>query len=444
MTGAAAVVAVVMFAIPSQPAVVHGKRRPIRKVVLVTIDTLRSDRLSTYGYKRPTTPKIDAWAKRALVFERATVQAPWTAPSMASMSTGRYPVETGVYTNRSALKSNLSSLAEVFSAAGIKTAWFNTNPVLMLQRPGFRTGFDDVQPAKKLGQKLPYSQLEPAVFKWLEANADKDFFLWIHNMDPHSPPTEGNPFHEQPAWRGYDGEVRLVDTAMGRLFEKLESLGLQDEVLLIFTADHGEAFSEHQLPGHQNVIYDEVLHIPLIIRYPGMSTIGRTREPVELIDVYRTILDLAELPVAQGVRGESLVPILDGSSETRDSQFSYASRYYLQHLGQHHLAVRDRKYKLIAKVPYDTPQGVKPGAVIQKKPQWGLDEPGVTLELYDYAEDPGEKVNLIFNGGDPKVVEKLEASILAWRDRVLGSTGGREQKREIDDATRETLRQLGY
>lgn len=439
----AAVAAAAIFVLSSAPPAVLGERAPLRKVILVTIDTLRADRLSCYGYHRPTTPNIDAWAEEAVLFERATVQAPWTAPSMASLITGRYPVETGVYTNRSALRSNLSSLAELFTGAGVKTAWFNTNPVLMLQRPGFRVGFQHVEPQGKLAAKLPYSQIEPSVLEWLEKNGDDEFFLWIHNMDPHSPPTEGNPYHETQEWKGYDGEVRLVDDAMGGLFETLKSLGLWDEVVLIFTADHGEAFSEHQLPGHQNVIYDEVLHVPLIVSYPGMGRAGRVSEPVEVLDLYKTIVDLSQLPLVPGVRGESLVPLIEGSATMRDREYSFHSRYYLTHLDQHHLAIRDRRYKLIAKVPYDS-DGAKPGAVVKEKPTWTLDEPGVTLELYRYEDDQREKLNLIFSGAEPGVVEKLEKALLDWRDSVLESEAGRLEKRELDEKTLETLRQLGY
>ena len=425
------------------PDTVLGKRAPIRKVVLVTIDTLRADRLSSYGYHRPTTPHIDAWARGSTLFERATVPAPWTAPSMASLISGRYPAETGVFTNRSALKSGLNSLGELFTEAGVKTAWFNTNPVLMLQRPGFRTGFQDVAPSGKLPAKMPYSKLEPSVFEWLDENSNEDFFLWIHNMDPHSPPTEGNPYHQQKEWKAYDGEVRLVDDSMQRLLKKLESLGLSDEVLLVFTADHGEAFSEHQLPGHQNVIYDEVLHVPLIVRYPGMGNGGRISEPVELVDVYQTIVDLAQLPSVPGVRGESLVPLIEGRAKARTNEFSYHSRYYMGHIEQHHLAIRDRRYKLIVKVPYDA-KGAKPGALLRQKPDWSLDKPGTTLELYRYEDDPREKFNLIFSGAEPGVVDKLKNEILRWRDSVLGSSVGENQDRVIDEKTRETLRKLGY
>ncbi len=440
LAGAALIAAAVIVGVTYYPPSVRGGDAPIRKIVLISIDTLRADRLGTYGYAKPTSPNIDAFAKEALVFERAMAPAPWTAPSMAAMITGRYPYETGVYTNQNNLPPKLGVIADTLGKAGFKTAWFNANPVLMLGTSQFHEGFGHVAPAAKPPAKVPYSTLEPDVLSWLEQHAAGDFFMWIHSMDPHSPPTEGNPYHKDKSWHVYDAEIRLVDDAMGRLFDKLKALGVWDETLIIFTSDHGEAFSEHMLPGHQNVIYDEVLHIPLIIRSPGMQNVGRTREPVELIDLYRTIAELAGIEVPAGVRGESLVPILQARAGERERDYSFHSRYYLDQIGQHHLAVRDREYKLIAKVPFEADPTKR---LVQQPPTWSLDQPGTTLELYRYSEDPREKLNLIFNGADPQVAEHLKKELLAWRDRMAG----REQKDthvELDDKTRDTLKQLGY
>jgi arylsulfatase A-like enzyme len=366
--------------------------------------------------------------------------APWTAPSVAAMITGRYPYETGVYTNQNHLPPKLGVLATTLAEAGLATAWFNTNPVLMLGATQFEEGFAYVAPATKPSAKVPYAKIEPEVLAWLEKNAGNDFFAWIHSMDPHSPPTEGNPYHQDKSWHVYDGEVRLVDDAMGRLFEKLKALGIWDETLIIFTSDHGEAFSEHMLPGHQNVIYDEVLHIPLIVRYPGMANIGRTSEPVELLDLYRTIAELAQVEVPAGVRGESLVPILEKRAGERESDYLFHSRYYMDQLGLHYLAVRDRDYKLIARVPFEA-DPTKRSA--QRAPIWSLDEPGTTLELYKYSADPGERRNLIFRGADPEVAEGLQQRLLEWRDEMAGSEQ-EETELHLDEQTRDTLRQLGY
>ncbi len=417
-------------------------RAPIRKIVLISIDTLRADRLGCYSYDKPTSPRLDAVAKEAMLFEQAMVPAPWTAPSMAAMITGRFPYETGVYTNQNSLRGGLGSLAETLRAAGLATAWFNTNPVLMLGATHFKAGFDRVEPQQRLLAKLPYSKVESSVLSWLDENAAKDFFLWIHDMDPHSPPTEGNPYHKDKKWHVYDAEIRLVDDSMGRLFDKLKSLGIWDEVLLIFTADHGEAFSEHMLPGHQNVIYDEVLHVPLIIRYPGMEQTGRSSELVEITDLYRTIADFAQVDVPPGVRGESLVPILEGRTDKRKQDHAFHSRYYVKPLGLHYLAVRNREYKLIARVPIEGESG---RGMVHHAPTWSLDQPGSTFELYRYSEDPGERTNLIFFGAEPGIADGLKNQLLAWRDLITGRQPAKDPAGvELDEKTRDTLRRLGY
>ena len=443
-------VAFAAFLAACEPAVAEPK--PIRKVVLITIDTLRADRLSSYGYKRPTSPHIDALARRGVLFERAMAQAPWTGPSMASVLTGLYPAETGVLTNNSMLYravrkyESLETLPKVFAAAGIPSAWFNTNPVLMWNKVGFRGGFSRVVPSAAPKDKIPYSRVESSALDWLDQHADGDFFLWIHNMDPHAPPTEGNPYFKDKKWRVYDAEIRLVDDAIGRLLEKLEDLGISEEVLLIFTADHGEAFSEHMLPGHQNVIYDEVLHVPLIIRYPGMGEPRRLSEPVELVDLYRTIADLADLPVAKGVRGESLVPLIKGQRIQRNRRYSFHSRYYVDKVALHYLAVRDAEHKLIVRVPYGEREGRRrhDGHL----PRWQLRRPGTSIELYNYATDKREKVNLIFFGGESSVVERLTAELLRWRDGLGARTRKvveeQPEAAKVDDAALETLRKLGY
>src|ERR1700693_5799339 len=124
-------------------------------------------------------------------------------------------------------------------------------------------------------------------------------------MDPHLPPTTGNPYRTAPGWERYDAEVRWMDEAVGRILAKLRALGLGDDLLIVFTADHGEAFGdEHGLIGHQDVMYDEVLHVPLRSQSPAMGPPRRIAAPVELIDVYATIAELAGLPVPAGTRSE--------------------------------------------------------------------------------------------------------------------------------------------
>lgn len=410
----------------------------VRKVVLVSIDALRADRLGCYGYARDTSPHIDAVAKESLLFEKAFSHAPWTGPSMSTIFTGRYPIETGMYRNRDRIDSQIPMLAELFQEKGFRTGSLNTHSLLDGPFAGFKRGFDYVSERQPL--KVPYTQIEPDVMRWLDENAPSSFFLWIHDMDTHPPPTEGNTYRQGKEFRGYDAEVKWVDDAMGRLVDKLKALGIWNEVLFIFTADHGEAFGDHKNVGHQNVMYDEVLHVPLLIRYPGMKRTGRSGETVELLDLFATIGDLAGLDMPPGTRSESLVPIAEGKTERRRKNYAFSSRYYFED-GRHVLAVRDRAWKMIVKVA-----GVRtePGGPLVRPPQWNLDDPSTTLELYKIAVDPGEKNNLIGGAAPTDVVDRLRAALVAWHELTAPGGKGHQPAVEPDAATLEALRALGY
>jgi arylsulfatase A-like enzyme len=415
-----------------------GRSKPqIRKVVLVSIDALRADRLGCYGYPRGTSPHLDAVAQESLVFEKAFSQAPWTGPSMSTVFTGRYAIETGMYRNRDRIDAQVPMLAELFQRKGFRTASLNTHSLLLSPFAGFLRGFDYASERQPL--KVPYTKIEPDVMRWLDENAQSSFFLWIHNMDTHSPATEGNTYRQGTQFRGYDAEVKWIDDAMGRLVDKLRALGIWDEVLFIFTADHGEAFGDHKNVGHQNVMYDEVLRVPLLIRYPGMRRTGRIGEPVELLDLFATIGELAglEMPVT---RSESLVPITEGHAEQRRKTYGFSSRYYYEN-GRHELAVRDRAWKLIARV-----EGVRtePGGPLARPPQWNLDDPNTILELYKTAQDPGEKDNLIGGAAPSDVVERMRGALIGWQKLVTPSADGQKPAAEPDAATLEILRALGY
>jgi arylsulfatase A-like enzyme len=426
----------------------RGRTWRANKVVLITIDTLRRGRLGCYGYhKKPTSPHLDAWAKEAVVFDRAVAQAPWTIPSLGSLFTGRYPVEVGTYTNSGAIRPEFVTLPQLFRQHGFVTASFNTHALLVNERDGFRRGFDEVfpphvKPAKPNQHKIPFGETEPYLLPWLQQHAHERFFIWIHDMDPHAPPTVDNPYLTQPGWKGYDGEVRWVDESIARIRESLEELSIWDQSLLIFTADHGEAFGEHKLAGHQDVMYDEVLQVPLIIQYAGMPGPKRVGALVELLDLFPTIAELAGLPVPPGTYGESLVPLIEGRRERREKQELISTRY---HFGDRHheFAIRDPEWKLLAKTPDQDPNPPEDRfAREQQRPRWGLDAPGTRFELYQLRLDPGETVNRFAE--EPAVALRLERALSAWRSTVLSSQGPAHPLPTVDAATEEALRALGY
>lgn len=410
-----------------------------QQVVLITIDTMRFDRLGLYGYqRRPTSPNLDAWAKQAVVFDRATAAAPWTLPSLGALLTGRYPAEVGAYTNSDGIHSDFTTLAELFQAEGYATASFNTHALLIGARGGFRQGFDSVYPTEvkpivEGEHKMAFSDTEPHLMEWLDAHAQTPFFVWIHDMDPHQPPTTGNPYLDDPEWKRYDAEVHWMDEAMGRILARLRALGLGEDLLVVFTADHGEAFGdEHGLKGHQNVMYDEVLRVPLIVQYPGMGPPRRIAAPVELIDVYATIAELAGLPLPEGTRGESLLPLLSGTRPERLKPDAFHARYFFED-GRHWLAVRDREWKLLVRTPDLDRDGKRRGV-----PRWDVDDQKASFELYRLTDDPGEQHDLYDE--HPEQVARLQALLGEWGASVAQSP----TRAALDDATREALRALGY
>lgn len=407
-----------------------------RQVVLISIDTLRADRLGAYGYKaRATSPNIDALAQQSVVFERAYTTAPWTIPSLAAVLTGRYPVEVGAYTNADTVSTDAITLAELFQQHGFATAMFNTHAVLVSQRGGFRQGFDTVVPEEVVPlepgeHKASFAANEPALMQWLDGHARQPFFLWIHDMSPHLPQTAGNPWLTTPGWPRYDAEVRNSDDLVGRVLRKLAELRLGDELLIVVTADHGEAFGdEHGLTGHQDVMYDEVLRVPLIVGAPVFEP-RRVSAPVELVDLYPTIASFAGLPVPAEVRGESLRPLLTGSGTARAHPYAFAMRFFFENDDSTHwLAVRDADWKLLAKTPdhgHDGPPG------------WNLADPKTYFELYRTADDPGEQHDLFES--QPQEVARLRRVFEEWTQ----SLGAKPARVEADDATHEHLRALGY
>jgi len=423
-------------------AIVMLRARPAspwraRQVVLITIDTLRASRLGLYGYRtQPTSPNLDAWARSAVVFDRATAPTPWTVPSLGALHTGRYPAEVGTYTNGDGIHPDFTTLAELFRAQGFATASFNTHALLIGARGGFRQGFDTVYPSQitpivEGEHKMPFAATEPPLMEWLAAHAQQPFFVWVHNMDPHLPRTTGNPYLAATGWHRYDAEVRWMDEAVGRILAKLRDLGLGEDLLVVFTADHGEAFGdEHGLVGHQDVMYDEVLRVPLLMAFPGMGEPRRIAEPVDLIDLYATIAELGGLPVPADTRSESLVPLFAGAQHR--APYAYHARYFFED-GRHWLAVRDREWKLLARTP-DLDRAPRH----RNAPRWVLEEPKTYFELYRIADDPGEQHDLYEQ--HPEQVARLSEVLEKWGDSVAqGPT-----RPELDDATQEALRALGY
>ncbi len=356
-----------------------------RHLVLVTIDTLRADRLGVYGSKDVATPRLDRIAAEGALAEEATAHVPLTRPSHVTLFTGRLPAETGVRDNISpAVVPAVPLLAETLQKAGFLSAAFVSSIVLEassgLDR-GFDTyaavfpgGGDEAQFLSTVQRKGDVTTAE--AIAWLEgvrkATAPTPrLFLWLHLYDPHDPYEPPEPYATRYAGRLYDGEVAWSDELVGRLDDALARLGLRDETMLLVTSDHGEGLGEHGETLHGFFTYQTTLRIPFLARGPGIKAGTRLHSTVRLVDVFPTVLDMLGVKAPGGARfsGTSLAAALRGEAPAAEPVTYAESLVPLLHFGWSDLRVlREGRWKYI--------QAPRP-------------------ELFDLATDPGERANLL-------------------------------------------------
>jgi arylsulfatase A-like enzyme/Tfp pilus assembly protein PilF len=390
-------------------------------VVVVTLDTLRADRLGCYGFRGVDTPHIDALAAEAVVFEQSTATVPLTFPSHSSIFTGLVPPRHGVRDNGGFfLEDEHTTMAERFEEAGYATGAFIGAWVLD-SRWGLDQGFDryadqfDLSEYKVLSLgtvQKPGDEVMDGALEWLDSVKDERFFAWVHLYDPHTPYEPPEPFASHYPGHAYLGEVAYTDQVVGRLLEWLRTAGVWERTVLVLTADHGESLGEHGESTHAFFIYDSAVAVPLIVRTPWGDT-GRSRVQTSGVDIMPTVLELAGLAPEPGIDGRSLAPfVLDPS--LREARVAYAESYFPRyHYGWQHLrAVRDGRHKLI-----DAP------------------EP----ELYDTETDPGESRNLYETLGP--TAERLRLRL----EELAGSEASAAPEQELmDPETLQRLAALGY
>ena len=341
-------------------------------VLLITVDTLRADHLSCYGYERATSPTIDELAQGGALFEQAIAQRSQTWPSLTSIRTSLYPHEHGVRRNGQPLEGPARTLARVMQEHGYRTAASLTN-MRRAKHPGFEEVFFFKGDARDL-------QATRSAIDWLTTAGDTKFFFWLHYIAPHKPYRPPAPFDQKfgEPYSGdvdgeretldritldkvelsdedlahvvalYDGEIAFVDDQIRQVLDVLEASGLDDNTLIVFSSDHGEElFQRNHYFYHSNSIYDSVLHIPWIVRLPDQSDGAagrRVSRVVESIDFAPTVLDLLALPIPDSFRGESHAGLITGSREALAQEPARFLRAALGRLVDPHrrLAVRQQ------------------------------------------------------------------------------------------------------
>jgi len=393
---------------------------PARNVLLITIDTLRADHLGCYGDRSAATPVLDRLAARGVRFATAIAQAPLTAPSHASILTGRTPPRHGVRDNGTfVLPDDVPTLAGTFRAAGYETAAFVSGYPLE-RRYGLARGFDTYDDRFPHGDDARAAYIErradqttAVVLQWLNRRSRGSggrWFLWVHYFDPHAPYQPPPESAARVAGRAYDGEIAFVDTQIGVLLGRLEESGELARTLVVATADHGESLGEHGELTHGVFVYDATLRVPLIVAGPGVSAGLVSMTVARGIDVAPTVWDLAGVAIPPGTDGRSLRDALSGRSMSDAPAYAEALFCRL-HLGWAPLhAWRTSRWKLV-----DAPRS----------------------ELYALDSDPGEKLN--------RADQEPETRALLLRPLHAVVAGDRWAARPAADAgASERLAALGY
>jgi len=350
-------------------------------VLIVTIDTLRADRVKCYGYEKIETPTMDQLSRQGTLFEDVSCPVPLTLPSHASIFTGLYPFSHRMRYNLSFIKDwDKLTLAEILHQQGYKTAAFLGSSILD-SKFGLDRGFDIYndnfvvtagQPKDSNAERRASAVAQPAL-KWLERNKEGKFFLWIHFFDPHTPYVPPEPFKSQYAESPYDGEVAYADSVLGEVFAKLKEWGLYQNTLIIVTSDHGEGLGDHKERDHGFFIYESTLRVPLIFFWQGKIPRDKiVKVPVRLIDILPSVLDLLNIPLKADIDGKSFKSLIlgqAGKGYSPQGEPSYAESYYA---------------RLI--LNWSELRGLREG-------NWKYIE-APKLELYDLSSDPKELKNL--------------------------------------------------
>lgn len=447
-----------IFSFWANPIIYYPKQNKLN-IILISLDTLRADHLSCYGYERDTSPYLDRLVEDSVFFEDVFSHSSWTLPSHLSMLFSLNGASHQVYYNTQKIDNSLPSIASYLRENGYITYGF-TGGGYVSSIYGFSKGFDwydePVGGRNALLADDEAERLYEYTSDWIEKNQDKQFFLFLHTFQIHGPYKCPEPWIEtyldkNAKWKGiglrllleekgqdfpftpderenikalYDGEIKYTDeTLIKPLVEFLKNKGLYDNTLLIITSDHGEEFYEHGGWLHSRTLYNELIRIPLIIKFPSSKYKGTKVKPkARSIDIMPTVLDLCSINYPKdSLEGESLVKLITGD-ETEDRSF-----------------ISDLAFKDI----YDpcpaliaTNEGdIK---VIIEKSKTGIKN----IETYDIENDPEEQSKSVFQ----KAV-KVRTDILAFIDKYYKEKFLVQRKKsqvQLDEKMKEKLRALGY
>jgi arylsulfatase A-like enzyme len=394
-------------------------------IILLTVDTLRADRMGSYGYKHNTSPNLDKLARNGALFLDASTNVPLTNPSFCSLFTSRYPHETGAIRNGIPMVDDIPTMAMIFKENGYHTAAILSNWPLKRHLSNLHRGFDIYNDDFKEKRYLFFNAERDAegvtddALTWLDKGPKEPFFVWIHYSDPHSPylKKEGHMFEKNSTdSTRYDSEVAFTDKHIGRLLDELDKKGVMSRSTILFTSDHGESLGEHSYTGHGRRVYQPGMHVPFIISGPGIKKGQKHNDPVQLLDIAPTLIAQAGIKVPDDMLGIDLYPFIKGEAELPERTI-YFETY-----------------------PGAAPQ-VAGAEKMLKKPIWvGIRKGREKLtfstrfqrwEKYDLEKDPAELEN-IAKIRDPEFITESD-SLLDWYrewedDTVVGQIGAMSEE----------------
>jgi len=419
-------------------------------IILISIDSLRSDHLGCYGYEKKTTPNIDKLADDSVLFANAISTTTWTLPAHMSMLTALSPEVHQVIKDKVRLSKNATVCAEILKEAGYLTAGFVSAPYLHSEF-GFNQGFDlyddytiYYSSNRESHRGITAPKTHKRVKKWLEKNHRHSFFLFIHYWDVHydyNPPPPYDTMFD-PDYKGkitaedfernhrinpsmskrdlehiialYDGEIAFTDSYIGRLLEYLQQLGIYDKTLIILTADHGDEFFEHGRKGHRKNLFDETLKVPLMIKFPSSGWKGKhIGKQVQIIDIVPTFLSYLSFNWNCKFQGESLMPLIIG--ETDESK-------------PHHFADLHGKLKCVR-----TNQAKYIINMERKK----------KAQLFNLQKDKAEEHDIAMS--KPTLRKRMRKTLMDWLKiaKILAKNLGKSEF-EYEEGLKKQLKDLGY
>jgi len=415
------------------------KKQQDLNVIFFSPDTVRRDHLSCYGYHRKTTPNLDRLTKEGVLFTDHVANSGWTLPQYITMHTGLYPLthRMTLLKHNPPLSPKISTIAEILKEHGYATKGFSSSNGYLHPQLGYGRGFDDY--FWGLGYNQATSRITREVINWLDENGkEKKFFIFIHDNDTHEPFSPPEPFDTM--WGEeyidkYDGEISHVDHYFGKILDKIEELNIKEKTLIVYTSDHGTEFWEHGFLEKKVNLYNEILHVPLVMSCPSILPEGKVIcGLIATVDIAPTILDILNIPIRKNLHGRSFLPLIQGDSNVQPRKMIFSHTEHNTRFGAthnpsfEHLSVHTENYKFIRArilLPFReeffeirmegggnwvtrfkalaervgmNPRDIRQGTVFR--------------ELYDLRSDPKEQKNIIEERRE--IATELEKKLDLW------------------------------